>query len=224
MIDIASIFKNKRFDTEKLLAYGFSASERGFEKDFPILQGQFLVTVSVAGDGAVDFRVYDRENAEEYMPAHVYNASGAFIGRIHKECETILKDLSAACCFTEYFKWQQSKRILQVVRERYRAEPEFLWSSLPECAALRVPGKKPWFAVIGRVPGEKFILGEPGIVEVINLKDEPEAVTARLRVQKAFPAYHMNKRNWYSLILDDREPDDGVLALIEKSYTLVNEK
>ncbi len=55
--------------------------------------------------------------------------------------------------------------------ETYHAEPEFLWRSLPECAALRVPGKKPWFAVAGRIPKEKIGIEEGGLTddEIINL-------------------------------------------------------
>jgi predicted DNA-binding protein (MmcQ/YjbR family) len=84
----------------------------------------------------------------------------------------------------------QSKRILQFIKDSYNAEPEFLWSSLPECAALRVPGKKPWFAVIGRVPNAKFCLDEAGDVEVINLKDEPKIVSDKVDGKNAFPAFY----------------------------------
>jgi len=65
-----------------------------------------------------------------------------------KAGEAILTEIASKCYYTEYFKWDQSKRILQFIKDSYNAEPEFLWSSLPGCAALRVPGKKPWFAVI----------------------------------------------------------------------------
>ena len=111
---------------------------------------------------------------------------------------------------------------MHFIKDRYNAEPEFLWKNLPECAALRVPGKKPWFAVIGRVPKEKLGQDEGGIAEVINLKDEPAIVSARVDGRLAFPAYHMNKQHWYTLFLDDRISDDEIIKLIEKSYVLVN--
>ena len=111
---------------------------------------------------------------------------------------------------------------MHFIKDRYNAEPEFLWKNLPECAALRVPGKKPWFAVIGRVPKEKLGQDEGGIAEVINLKDEPAIVSARVDGRRAFPAYHMNKQHWYTLFLDDRISDDEIIKLIEKSYVLVN--
>lgn len=37
----------------------------------------------------------------------------------------------------------------------------------------------------------------------------------------AFPAYHMNKQHWYTLLLDDTQSDNQVMELIRKSYALV---
>ena len=223
MIDISAIFKNKTLDADKLTEYGFTSSQSGFEKSFPIMQEQYKVIISITADGTADFRVFDCEMGEEYIPAHVYNSTGSFVGEIHKECKAILTDIAGKCYYTEYLKWDQSKRILLFIKERYNAEPEFLWSSLPECAALRVPGKKPWFAVVGRVPKDKFGLDEGGVVEVINLKDEPKIVSDRVDGKNAFPAYHMNKQHWYTLFLDERLSDNEIVNLIEKSYALVNQ-
>ena len=222
MIDIPAIFKSRTLDADKLREYGFSYSGDQYTMDFPIMENQYTAKITISSDGSADFRVYETDSDEEYMPAHIYNATGAFVGGIHKACEEILKNISEKCYYTEYFKWNQSKRILLFIKDRYNAEPEFLWKNLPECAALRVPGKKPWFAVIGRVPKEKLGQDEGGIAEVINLKDEPAIVSARVDGRLAFPAYHMNKQHWYTLFLDDRISDDEIIKLIEKSYVLVN--
>ena len=223
MIDIQSIFKNKTPDSEKLIHYGFALSEGCFSRDFPIMNGQYSASITITPDGKADFKVYESDSGEEYMPAHVYNAAGAFVGEVHKACEEILNDIAQRCYHTDYFKWDQSKRILRFIKNGYNAEPEFLWSSLPECAALRVPGKKPWFAVIGRVPKAKFGLDEDGVVEVINLTGAPEIVSERAVGKNYYPAYHMNKQHWYTLFLDEKLSDDKIFSLIQKSYTLVNQ-
>ncbi len=222
MIDIPSIFKNKTLDTVKLTAYGFHPTQYGFEKSFPIMQGQYSVIILITSDGTADFRVFDSEMGEEYIPAHLFNSTGSFIGEVHKECEAILKGIAENCYYTEYFKWDQTKRILCFIKETYHAEPEFLWSSLPECAALRFPGKKPWFAVAGRIPKEKIGIEEVGLAEVINLKDEPKAVTARINEKKAYPAYHMNKKHWYTVLLNESLTDDEIINLVKTSFEIVN--
>ena len=112
--------------------------------------------------------------------------------------------------------------ILRFIKETYHAEPVFLWSSLQECAALRVPGKKPWFAVVDRIPKDKIGIEEGGLAEVINLKDEPKAVTARINEKKACPAYHMNKQHWYTVLLDESLADDEIINLVKTSFGIVN--
>ena len=86
---------------------------------------------------------------------------------------------------------------------------------------MRVPGKKPWFAVIGRIPRNKIGAPGSGTAEVINLKAAPEDVKAYKDSGMAFPAYHMNKQHWYTLLLDDTQSDNQVMELIRKSYALV---
>ena len=222
MIDIPAIFKNKVLDEEKLAGFGFSCDGGTYSKNYMILKNQYRVTVTVTPDGNADFRVYEADTDEEYLLAHIYDAKGAFIGKVHKACEAILADISRNCYHTEYFKCEQSKRILAYIKETYDADPEFLWKSLPECAALRVQGKKPWFAVVGRVGRDKFDLDGGGVVEVINLKNEPKAVTEHIESSKAYPAYHMNKQHLYSVFMDDSLTDAEIIALIVRSFELVD--
>ena len=222
MIDIPAIFRHKKPEPKKLLEYGFSVSEGFYTTDIPIMEGQYFARIRISEEGSVDLQVFETENGEEYMPAHVYTAAGAFVGEIHEACEKVLTDISEKCCHTERLKEEQSKRILAFIRDRYGAEPEFLWDRFPETAAIRIPGKKSWFALIGRVPKAKFGLDEAGSVEILNLKDEPKLVTARVDKEKVFPAYHMNKSHWYTIFLDGRLSDEEIQAFIEKSYKVVD--
>ena len=38
-----------------------------------------------------------------------------------------------------------------------------------------------------------------------------------------YPAYHMNKKNWISIILDDNLSDEDIIDLISKSYNMTKE-
>lgn len=56
----------------------------------------------------------------------------------------------------------------------------------------------------------------------INLKAIPEqAVILRELYPAVIPGYHMNKRHWNTVILDDSLADDAVLGMIDESYRLV---
>ncbi len=60
------------------------------------------------------------------------------------------------------------------------------------------------------------------LAEVINLKDEPRAVVNRISKKKAYPAYHMNKQHWYTVLLDESLEDKEIITLIKTSFEMVN--
>ena len=69
-------------------------------------------------------------------------------------------------------------------------------------------------------------LGLPGerIVDVLNVKCDPILIGS-LRQQKGFfPAYHMNKDSWISILLDNSVSADEIKNLIEMSYRLTMKK
>jgi predicted DNA-binding protein (MmcQ/YjbR family) len=56
----------------------------------------------------------------------------------------------------------------------------------------------------------------------MNLKCDPDLAMHLREFYKAVqPGYHMNKRHWNTIILDDSMPDDEIFALIDDSYELV---
>lgn len=59
----------------------------------------------------------------------------------------------------------------------------------------------------------------------VNLKCEPElAELLRTKYEAITPGYHMHKRHWNTLRLDDSVPDKEVRYLIDLSYELVVKK
>jgi len=58
----------------------------------------------------------------------------------------------------------------------------------------------------------------------INLKCDPEHAEALRALYPAVtPGYHMHKRHWNTVILDDTIPDDVLYEMINESYDLVVE-
>ena len=46
-------------------------------------------------------------------------------------------------------------------------------------------------------------------------------VIEQLKKEGIYPAYHMNKANWLSIILDDSISDYDIILMINESYDLV---
>lgn len=76
--------------------------------------------------------------------------------------------------------------------------------------------------LVFKVKGKLFALTDVDFFESINLKCEPDkAIELRERYPAVQPGYHMNKKHWNSIIMDNSIPDRLVKEWIEHSYQLV---
>ena len=77
--------------------------------------------------------------------------------------------------------------------------------------------------LVYKVLGKMFAtLGFEDEVGRMNLKCDPErASELRDEHEAILPGYHMNKKHWNTLVLDDLLPGDLVRELIDHSYDLV---
>ncbi len=59
----------------------------------------------------------------------------------------------------------------------------------------------------------------------INLKCDPaDALALRAQYDAVLPGYHMNKKHWNTVILDNSIPHEELLEMIDDSYDLVVKK
>lgn len=108
--------------------------------------------------------------------------------------------------------------IFAYVRRKYGTVPEYLWASAPNYAVLRHDDNRKWYAIIMDVPRKKMGLDGDGSVDVMNVKCDDVLMGMLLGTPGYRPAYHMNKANWISVILDDSVSRDEIFNLIQQSY------
>jgi len=118
----------------------------------------------------------------------------------------------------------QRKRIIRYAQERYGVEPEYLWAENPNFAVFRHSASKKWFAIIMDVPSNRMGLSGETLVDVMNVKCGPVMAGSLLSEAGFFPAYHMNKDHWISILLDSSVPDEQIFPLLELSYDSVAPK
>lgn len=77
--------------------------------------------------------------------------------------------------------------------------------------------------LVFKVMGKMFVLVSLYNVPLtINLKCDPEkAVELRERYDSVTPGYHMNKKYWNTVVLDNSIPEKEILSWIDDSYNLV---
>ena len=215
------IFKSYQFNQEKARAYGFVKNGEVWTYSCQILQGDFIMTVSITTD-SVSFQVFDQETGDLYPQVHMESMTGSFVASVREACLEILCQIRKSCFEVQDFLFPQTKRIMTQVQEKYGNQLEYLWEKSPDTAVLRHEGNKKWYAVLMKISWDKLDKGKEGFVEAVNLKHD--CVTDLLTQRRIYPAFHMNKRYWISLALDDSLTDDQVLALLERSWELTSKK
>lgn len=119
---------------------------------------------------------------------------------------------------------RQVLRVIEQIRTEYGAEPEFLWPErYPTYCIFRHENNRKWFALIGNVSRKSLGLDSDKDVDIINLKfDNGQALEFAENNEHIYPAYHMNKRNWITITLDESLPDKTISELIKKSFLLTD--
>ena len=120
------------------------------------------------------------------------------------------------------YKSEQANKVIEHMRAEYGAEPEFLWPErYPNYAIFRHGDNRKWFALVGVVSRKSLGLADDADVEIINLKfDKNQTYDFAETSDHIFPAYHMNKKSWVTVVLDGTVPLTEIKKLLDKSYTL----
>ena len=121
-------------------------------------------------------------------------------------------------------EYSQRRRITQYIQDTFGTEAEYLWADSPGNAVFRHPASKKWYAAMMRVLPEKLGLPSGEALDIMDIKCDTIMIGSLLSTKGLFPAYHMNKNHWISIILDGSVSDDQIIPLLELSYDSVAPK
>ena len=215
--DALNGFARLRVRPSTLVAFGFHRKGAGWEIKIPVNGASLECQVTVSAKGAVFEKVVDLGSGDEYTLHRVANVTGKFVGQVREAVTALLKSIAASCFERNVFTLDQSRELLETVRERWHEELEFLWEDYTECAILRRTDTGKWYAVMMRLPKRKFGLPDDAVSEFILLripKGKENAIHADSRI---LPAFHMNKRTWFAIQLDGGVAFLDIMRLTECS-------
>ena len=112
------------------------------------------------------------------------------------------------------------EKIFAYVKDKYNTKPEYLWARTPNYAILRHKGNRKWFCAVVDITEDKLGIDGNKLIDVLLLKCDPDMISSLRNAAGIFPAYHMNKEHWVSVLLDGSFPKKEVFALIDLSYEL----
>ncbi len=114
--------------------------------------------------------------------------------------------------------------VVEYVGKKYGTKPETPWMKYPKYVVLRHSDNRKWYAIMMNIAREKLQIGGEGEVDIIDIKCDPDLIDT-LKTEKGFlPAYHMNKRNWLTILLDGSAEKEQIFALLDMSYSMTNSK
>ena len=111
--------------------------------------------------------------------------------------------------------------VLEYAANLYGTAAEYLWKAYPGYAVFRHPNKK-WYGAVMNVEKSKLGLRGNVYIDILAVKCEAADVAFLSGKTGFLPAYHMNKKNWISVILDGSVKKDVVFAALDKSYFITS--
>ncbi len=109
------------------------------------------------------------------------------------------------------------------ILETYHAEKDYPWMKYPEFAVFRHSNRK-GFAFVLNVRKDRLGMTGDEFIDIVNLKCDSAMIGSLLLKDGIYPAYHMNKEHWITVVLDESVTDDMIKMLVEISYTATEPK
>ena len=212
------IFKNKVFIKEKMLSFGFKTEGKDFLYYEKLLENQFELILKVSDLKFPEAQLIDSQTKDIYTLYLVEDAAGTFVGKVREEYENALNRIAQNCCKNTFFIFSQSNRLADLIYEKYGDSPEFLWEKSPGFGVFRNPESKKWYGLISNIDKSKLDKTCEGEIEILNIKLDKDEIQKLLKQNGFYPAYHMNKKSWITIILNNTLQDEKIMKLIEKSH------
>lgn len=103
------------------------------------------------------------------------------------------------------------------------ASPDYPFDEDFETAVFRHTDNRKWYSIVMRVSRRQFGIDSDEVIDVVNLKLPTEMFGSFGVADGVYPAYHMNKLHWISVLLPDA-PDDVVQFLVNVSFEATKDK
>lgn len=199
----AELLKDKKILTKRLVPFGFVKEGTPYRYSKDIVEGSFRLEMTVSHGQKVFVKVFDNDSSEEYLLLSVLSVQGSLVGRIRKEVSEIVDKFAAECLKQDSFKKKSTHDLACYAEQKYGDSPEYLWEKFPQFAAIRKHETKKWYCLLGTVDSKRIGAATEGVAEIANFKIEPSKIPVLLKQVGFYPAYHMNKKSWVTVLLDE---------------------
>ena len=115
------------------------------------------------------------------------------------------------------------QQFLEYCLSTYGTSPDYPFEEDFVTAVLRHADNCKWYALVMCISRRKFGFDSDEIIDVVNLKLPTEMFGSFGAADGVYPAYHMNKLHWISVLLPDA-PEDVISFLTNASFEATKSK
>lgn len=218
------IFSKNKIIYEKLIPFGFSKINDSYVISKNILDDSFIIKVIINNDKIIA-RVFDTTFEDEYILYRFENKND-FALKVASLVTSFLKEIKDSCTTSNYFYFSQANNIASLIYQRYHDVPDFPWPDLPNSGVFRNPLNQKWYGLIMAINKQKLLPNskDNSLVEIINIKLDSQEIDNLIDNKNFFRAYHMNKKNWLSILLEGQIDDETIMSYIDKSHDFTIKK
>lgn len=202
------IFNKYTLNNNKLLDYGF-IKEKNYYVYKKNIEDDLYVLFKISNKEFI-YNVYDIDN-NIYLPFTIKNNNGMYVSKIKDIVNNIKEEILNTCFISNNYK----DKILSYVHKKYKTKEEYPWDNY-DYFTLKVNNK--WYLLFMEVPYKSLHIKKEGTIEIINVKLDPIEIEKLIDNKYFYPAYHMNKKYWMTIMLDNNIDMSIVTNLIDQSY------
>ncbi|MDO4996719.1 MAG: MmcQ/YjbR family DNA-binding protein [Bacilli bacterium] len=214
------ILNNEKYQVNKqsLLEYGFINENNIYTYIKNIINNEFQVLVEYK-DNIMTSKLIEVAYQDEYLQADS-KTSGEYSNNIKNEYEEILNDIIEKCFTKKVFNYNQTKQVIDYIKNKYNINLEYLWEKYDDTAIVRNNCNNKWFGIIMKINKNKLDNSTNNLIEVLDLSYYKNRVDEVIDNKSIYPGYHMNKKSWITVILDNSMNINDIYNLIDISYEI----
>ncbi len=211
----------KKYKESSLISFGFEKNNDEFIFKKSIGSLELILIAKLDREEKLSVTVMDSLTNEEFRLHLSPKAKGEYVQSVRNEIDKLESSIKNSCAISDLFSLQWQK-IVEYIDHKYCAPIECMWKEKfnSDEGIFRREDNKKWFAAL-LICNRKTLTGKGvGKMEVLNVRVDPEKIDSIVDKKLYFPGYHMNKKNWLSIVLNEGCTLETIFAFIDESYRL----
>lgn len=215
-MDFSHFLNKGNVSHHKLVLYGFCFENETYVLTKDVPDTDFYVKVGISKK-AITATVYEKATDEKYVLIDVPTANGAFVSELRNSVCRLMNEVFENCFDLTDVKTKYT----EFIAKEFGVASENPWND--EATVYRCANKK-WFALLMEVPFAKFGYASLEKVWCVNVKADSEKIKNLIDNKTVFPAYHMNKKHWVTVLLTGVTDFEKLCSLTKRSFELVGKQ